>query len=270
MNIKDIENMSYRLRLDIINSAYSVGKSGAHLGGCLSSVEILAVLYSTFLNLKRENFEERDRFIMSKGHAALAQYCVLKAIGKITDDEMSMFETNGSFLAAHAKRDLAHGLEFSGGSLSLGISFAVGVAYACKAKNFNNHVYVLMGDGECDEGLVWEALMFAKHYKLNNLTVIIDHNHLQSDGFIENVINTDSLVDKLSAFGFNTIQADGHNIIELITALNNKSIESPNAIVAETIKGKGVSFIENKYNWHHGSLNDRKYAKAIEDINKNR
>lgn len=265
--IKSIEEMSLKMRLRIIELAYKAGNKGAHLGGSLSSVEILATLYNAILQIDFSNFEKRDRLILSKGHAALAQYCALESIGILTKEETDTFEDNGSHFVSHSKRDIHKGLEFSGGSLGLGMSFAAGIALSCKSKGFQNQIYVLLGDGECNEGIVWEALMFAKHYNLTNLTVIVDHNHLQSDGFIEAVIDTESLKGKFAAFGFNTTEVDGHSASGLLKAFEQRDLSHPNAIIAETIKGKGVSFMENKYNWHHNILSESKYIKAILELN---
>ena len=220
--IKSIEELSHKMRLEIIELAYQVGKNGAHVGGSLSSVEIFATLYKGFINFYPESIERRDRLIVSKGHAALAHYCVLESIGLLTKKEVSTFKKNGSHFMAHSKRDITKGLEFSNGSLGLGISFAVGVALSCKMKGINNHIYVLLGDGESNEGIVWEALMFAKHYNLTNLTIILDYNHLQVDGFVEDVMNPGSLSDKFTAFGFNTIKADGHSVTSLLEAFDKR------------------------------------------------
>jgi len=267
-SINSIEKISHEIRLRIVELTFQSRKYGAHIGGSLSSVEILATLFHSVVQNKPNSIEERDRVILSKGHAALALYCVLESVGLLSKEELDTFEGNGSQFLAHAKRDITKGLEFSGGSLGLGISYAVGVALACKAKGINNQIYVLLGDGECDEGLVWEALMCVKNYNLTNFTAIVDFNHLQADGFTEEVMNTDSLFDKFTAFGFKTIETDGHSIKDLVGAFGKRSDSKPNAIIARTIKGKGISFIENKRNWHHGILSDIQYKKAIDELNK--
>ncbi len=265
-SLKSIQEMSKAMRLRIIELTYNAGNKGAHLGGSLSSVEIFATLYKAILKIDFSDFEKRDRLILSKGHAAMAQYCALESIGILTKEETDTFEDNGSHFVSHSKRDILKGLEFSGGSLGLGISYAAGVALSCKSKGYQNQIYVILGDGECNEGIVWEALMFAKHYNLTNLTVIVDHNHLQSDGFIEEVIDTESLKGKFNAFGFNAVEVDGHSPIELLKAFGQRDLSRPNAIIAETVKGKGVSFMENKYNWHHNVLSESKYNKAILEL----
>lgn len=266
--IEKLNNISLDVRKQIIELAYHAGKNSAHSGGSLSAVEILTTLYHVFLKRDDNDFENRDRVIISKAHASLVQYCVLETYGLLSKDEISHFEESGSKYTVHAHKDLQKGLEFSGGSLGLGISYAVGVAYALKEKLSSAHVYALIGDGEANEGIVWEALMFAKHNKLSNLTVIVDHNHLQADGFVEDVLDTTDMASKFRAFGFSTQEVDGHNVSELIEAFAGKSTEFPNAIIAETVKGKGVSFMENKYNWHYTVLPEGKYKKAIAELNK--
>lgn len=254
------------IRIGIIERSYTAGKNSAHVGGSLSAVEILAVLFHQVLTRDPNDFTNRDRFILSKGHASLALYCALESVGLLTKDEVDTFEQNGSHYTAHAKKDITKGLEFSGGSLGLGMSYAVGVAEALKEKGSSARVYVLLGDGECNEGIIWESLMFAKHRALNNLTVIVDHNHLQADGPIETVLDTKDLSAKFAAFGFNTQTVDGHNTDELNNALDNLAEETPNAIIAETVKGKGVSFMENKTNWHFAALPENKYKKAMSEL----
>ncbi len=253
-----------QIRKRILELAYKVKSSGSHLGGSLSSVEILCALYN-LINFNPGS-RERDRVIISKGHAALALFCILEWKGLLKKEELDSFEQDGTCFFAHAKRNTDKGLEFSGGSLSLGASYAVGVALACKSNGLKNHIYVLLGDGECDEGLVWEAVMSASHYKLNNITFIVDNNGLQSDGLVTDVMNSGSLEEKFNAFGCFSQSVDGHNYDALVAAINNKSLCCPNAIVAHTIKGKGVSFMEQAQQWHHGILNEEQYIQALNEI----
>ena len=265
--MNDLVRICHDIRVNIIELAYRAGKNSAHCGGSLSSVEILATLYHRFLKWDANDLDNRDRVVVSKAHASLVQYCVLESIGRLTKEELYTFEQNGSHFTVHAHKDIEKGLEFSGGSLGLGMSYAVGVAYALKEKGSKARVYVLLGDGECDEGIVWEAMMFAKHNRLSNLTVIVDHNHLQADGFVEEVLDTACLADKFRAFGFHTIELDGHSIEALSDAYSNMYDTAPTAIIAETVKGKGISFMENKYNWHFTVLSEGKYKKAIAELN---
>lgn len=266
--MNELENICHNIRVNIIEMAYRAGKNSAHCGGSLSAVEILATLYHKYLNWDAKDLDNRDRVIISKAHASLVQYCVLASKGLLTQEDLRTFEQNGSHYTVHAHKDIEKGFEFSGGSLGLGMSYAVGVAYALKEKGSKARVYVLLGDGECDEGIIWEAMMFAKHNALSNLTVIVDHNHLQADGFVEEVLNTANLADKFKAFGFHTYEVNGHSIEELSDAYSKPSDTVPTAIIAETIKGKGISFMENKYNWHFTVLPEGKYKKAMAELNK--
>ena len=252
------------LRQRIVELSYKAGKNGAHVGGSLSLVEILRALMEV-LNRDPQHLENRDRLILSKGHGALALYCTLERKGILTTEEVDTFETNGTDYFAHAKRNVEKGVEFSGGSLSLGLSYAIGVALGCKAKQIDNHVYVIVGDGECDEGLVWESLMAASKYQLDNLTVIVDCNGLQSDGFTKDVMDTSSLSDKFTAFGFDVTEVDGHDVLALMNAFGNRSLK-PQTIIARTVKGKGLSFVENDPKWHHGVMSEKLFEQAKEEL----
>ena len=266
-DIEKLKEMSQNMRNRILELTYSTGKNGAHLGGGLSVVEIFATMYGHVLryDLNDPLNKSRDRFIVSKGHCAIALYAALEQVGFLSREELNTFETNGTSYYAHASRNLLKGIEFSGGSLSLGLSFAVGVALANKNDGLNNHVYVLLGDGECDEGLIWESLMSASHFCLNNLTVIVDQNGLQSDGYTTEVMNKSSLAHKFNAFGFMAQEIDGHNLNALIESFTLRDSTRPNAIIANTIKGKGVSFMENNRDWHHGSLSPKQYELALSE-----
>lgn len=254
------------IRKRILELAFKAGSNGSHLGGSLSAVEILNTLYHSGFNFNLAD-ETRDRLILSKGHAALALYCVLESVGIITKEDAETFEQNGTTLFAHAKKNISKGIEFSGGSLSLGISYAVGVALACKSKGINNRIFVLLGDGECDEGLVWEAVMSAVNYHLNNLTFIVDCNGLQSDGYTKDVMDHSPLEKKFEGFGCNVVSVNGHSEKEVADAYKVKSNDCPLVIVAHTVKGKGVSFMENLQQWHHGTLTQAQYEQAIEEVN---
>lgn len=263
-----LREISRKIRVRILDMTYGAGKNGAHAGGGLSIVEILTVIYfGGILEFSKEKPNEfnRDRFILSKGHSALALFAVLEQVGFLSKDEIDSFEVNGSPYYSHAKRNLSKGIEFSGGSLSLGLSYAVGVAMSCKMDDLSNHIYVLVGDGECDEGLVWESLMSAANFELTNLTVIVDFNNMQSDGHSKDVMDKSTLGDKFQSFGFNVKEIDGHNLNELSDAFISRNLLKPNAIIAHTIKGKGVSFMENNINWHHGVLSDKQYEMALSE-----
>lgn len=256
-------NNNIWIRKRILELALKAGANGAHVGGSLSLVEILNALYNQDLNLNPQD-RKRDRIILSKGHGALALYCMLEKKGILSKEDTDTFEQNGTELFAHAKRNVAKGIEFSGGSLSLGISFAVGVALACQ--DCGNQIFVILGDGECDEGLVWESVMSAAHYGLDNMTIIVDCNGLQSDGYTKEIMNTTSLEDKFRAFGCNVYSVDGHSEEELYEAFAKENKCAPKVIVAHTIKGKGVSFLENQQGSHHLVLKESQYEQAIKEV----
>jgi transketolase len=266
----NINKVANELRLRALKMALDSGKNGSHLGGGLSTIEIFATLYSSILNFDNKNVtnSDRDRLIVSKGHCVLAYYTALNRYGFISDDELLTFEINGSNFHGHATRNLINGIEFSGGSLGLGVSYAIGVAIAGKINKKDYKVYVIVGDGECNEGIVWEALMSASHFKLDNLVVIVDDNKLQYDGESEKVLNMGSLESKFNSFGFKTYNINGHDVEELyesFLAINNEG--KPKAIIANTIKGKGVSYMENKKEWHHSRLSQEQYEVALSELN---
>ena len=267
----NIHDLSKRMRLQALEMAYKSGQNGAHLGGGLSAIEILATLYHDVLRVDPCNpcDENRDRLIVSKGHCVLAYYTALYEKGFLSAQDLEQFEQNGYHWHGHAMRDLTHGIEFHGGSLSMGMSFAVGEALACNAKGLQSRVFVLVGDGECDEGLIWEAAMSAAHHHLDNLCVIVDRNRLQYDGETTEVLNTDSLAEKFKAFGFEVVEVDGHDCEALAKVFSNQcSVVSgkPRCVIANTIKGKGVSFMENDKTWHHHTLNEAQYNQAREEV----
>jgi len=263
----DLRQYSKDLRLSALEMAHGCGKNGSHLGAGLSSIEIMATLYGRVLNFDVSNplDENRDRLVVSKGHCVLAYYNALKSVGFLSQEDLDGFEVDGAHLHGHAFRNLIKGIEFSGGSLSMGMSFAVGQALSCKKKRLLNRVYTIVGDGECDEGLIWESAMAAANYKLNNLTVIIDCNKLQYDGFTKEVMDSSSLAEKFTAFGFDTLEVDGHDCDALTKALLQTS-NKPRCVVAHTVKGKGVSFMEGNREWHHHILSDEEYTQARKEV----
>lgn len=252
------------MRKDIIEMTYSAGGSGAHAGGALSMVEILSVLYLAVMKYDSNNpmWTERDRLILSKGHGCMALYAALKQIGILTD--LSSFKKNETRLYAHPSLNMEIGVECSSGSLGMGLSFGVGQALALKKKNNPAHVYVILGDGECDEGSVWESAMSASHFNLDNLTAVIDNNHLQYDGETDEIMSLGSLEEKWRAFGWDVYKVDGHSVEELFEVLRTKN-RGPKAVIADTIKGKGVSFMENNPIWHNASLSAQNYEKAMKE-----
>ncbi len=260
--------MSRRVRRRILELGLGAGKNGSHQGSGLSIVDLLCVMYGGELAVSGDGPADprRDRFILSKGHAALALYAVLEDRGVLTRDETSTFEQNGTSFYAHAHRDLAKGIEFSGGSLSLGLSFGVGVALSCQRRGLENRIVVLVGDGECDEGLVWESAMAAANFKLANLTVIVDCNGMQSDGRKAEIMEHGSVAAKFAAFGFDACEIDGHSHPEVREALRRPRTTSPQAIIARTVKGKGVTFMENNPDWHYGIVTPALFATAIAEL----
>ncbi len=256
-----------QLRLKALEMAYKSGKNGSHIGGGLSAIEIFVALFGGVMKFDVNNpdDEERDRLVVSKGHCVLAYYSALNAVGFMSQEDLDGFEVDGQHLHGHAFRNIEKGIEFSGGSLSMGMSFAVGQALACKKKNLNNRIFTIVGDGECDEGLIWESAMAASNYKLNNFVVIIDCNKLQYDGLTTEVMNNSSLADKFKSFGFDAIEVDGHDVDELTKALSTQG-DKPLCVVAHTIKGKGVSFAEGQREWHHHTLSEDEYNQARKEV----
>ena len=253
--------------------ASCAGADSAHFGGALSIAEIVSTLFSYQMKIdkKNPNWDERDRFILSKGHACLAYYAALCEVGYISKEELKTFEKNDSNLLGHPVINKKLGIDFSNGSLGMGLSLGIGVAISAKKKKKNFNVYVVIGDGECNEGSVWEAAMAAPNFKLNNLYTIIDKNNFQQTGSNKDIMNVDSLKDKWSSFGWHTSELDGHNIEELCDFFEqSKKINKPKAIIANTIKGKGFSFSENNNNWHHSILTKSFYDKAVEELKKNK
>lgn len=260
--------VSKQMRKDIINMTYELGNVGAHLGGSLSVVEILAVLYNAIVKYptKEQEREYRDRVILSKGHAALALYPALVSAGIIERSELSSFKKNGSLLSGHPSLNGLPGIEFASGSLGQGLSLGVGVCLALKQKDNNlSKCYVVLGDGECDEGSVWEAASSASHYKLNNLTAIVDMNMIQYDGATETIMNMNSLADKWASFGWDVVAVDGHDVEQLLAAFKKES-NCPKVIIAKTIKGKGVSFMEADYRFHNARLSEEQYVTAMKEL----
>ena len=264
----EIKNFSKRVRKHILEMALYAGASSSHFGGALSIVEIISTLFSNQMNLNEKNrhSETRDRFILSKGHACLAYYAALCEIGFIKKDELKTFEKNDSNLLGHPVANKELGIEFSNGSLGMGLSLGIGLCISSKKKKSNFKVYVILGDGECNEGSVWEAMMAASHFKLDNLYTFIDRNNFQQTGSNNEIMSLDNLKSKLISFGWNTIEIDGHNINEISNALNLNDKNKPTAVIANTVKGKGFSFSENNNSWHHAVLTKSTYEKALIEL----
>jgi len=265
----NLESMALEIRKKMLQMSLD-SDSASHLGGGLSLVEILVALYGEVMNFDHKNpfWELRDRFILSKGHGVLAFFAILNNVGLINESDLKTFMKNGSSLIAHPILDMAHGIESSNGSLGQGLSFGAGMAKAGKLKNANYSVYVLMGDGECNEGSVWEAAQLSSELKLNNLTVIIDANGLQSDDKVGVGSNFENLQKKFESFGWESVLVDGHDVSVLVEYLSKpRSQYLPRCIVAKTTKGKGISFMENNNIWHHARLTKANYDIALAEIN---
>lgn len=245
----------------------------SHIGGGYSSADILAVLYTKILNLSPDNLDDPNRnvFLLSKGHIAATYYTVLAYAGLIPIDDLELHLVNGENYAGHTRRFVVPGVEMSAGSLGHGANVGAGIAYAKKLQNLDGRVFVLMGDGECNEGSVWEAAMFAARFSLNNLILIVDRNRLQAYGSDEQVLNMGDLTEKFSAFGCRAVNVDGHdhNALEkLFSCAGLDDDPRPVAVVANTIKGKGVSFMENRLEWHFKSPNEEQLAEALEELSR--
>ena len=266
--IKELSLIAAKIRMGVIESTHAAG--AGHPGGSMSIADILAYLYFEEMNVNPENpkWEDRDRFVLSKGHTAPALYSVLALKGFFPFEELKTLRQHDSRLQGHPDMKGTPGVDMTTGSLGLGISAACGMALAGKLNNKDYRVYAIIGDGESEEGQVWEAAMFANHYKLDNLCVILDYNGLQIDGPVAEVIGPAPFESKLAAFGYNVITINGHDFNEIEAALNaaKECKGRPTAIVANTTKGKGVSFMENKVNWHGAAPKDPDYEIAMAEL----
>jgi len=267
--IKRCEAAAIRMRKNALKMALLSGSNGAHLGGGLSIIEIMASLYCGVMKLNPINplWIDRDRFILSKGHATLGYYTALEAAKIISEEQLFTFEINGGPLPGQPSYNPSLGIEYSSGTLGLGLSYAVGLSLTLKLTHNQNRVFVLLGDGECNEGSVWESAMSAAHFKLSNLTAIIDFNRMQSDGKTCDVLNI-QLENMWKGFGWEVIKInDGHNITQLFDAFNLTRIEGkPRVVIACTTKGKGISFMENNNEWHHNRLSKELFDAAMNEI----
>ncbi|MCI6275298.1 MAG: transketolase [Clostridium sp.] len=266
----ELKYIANNIRKSIIQEIF-IAKSG-HPGGSLSSADIFSYLYFEEMKVdyNNPNSEERDRFVLSKGHVAPAYYATLSEKGYFPKEELKTLRKVGSRLQGHPCMTSCPGVDMSSGSLGQGISVAVGMALGGKLDNKGKRVYTLLGDGELQEGQVWEAAMFAGHWKLDNLVVIIDNNQLQIDGKVKNVCSPYPIADKFKAFNFHTIVINGHDFDEIDRAFKEarETKEVPTAIIAKTIKGKGVSFMENQVGWHGKAPNEDEYLLAIKELEK--
>lgn len=268
--IENLQKLATKARRNILKMIHNA-KSG-HPGGSLSGADILTVLYEKCLNIpsdwdKNPNFNNRDRFILSKGHASPLLYAVLANHGLIAESELMTFRKVNSHLQGHPSRGYVNGVEATTGSLGQGLSVACGIAMGLKLDKNPAKVVVYLGDGELQEGSCWEGFMQAAHRNLNNLIAIVDRNRLQIDGNTEDVMALGDVADKIKSFGWETVEIDGHNYNEIYDAVERaKKSEKPFAIVANTIKGKGVSFMENQAGWHGKAPNDEQLEQALAEL----
>lgn len=266
--MKDYKEIANSIRKNIIKMTYEA-KSG-HPGGSLSACEILTALYFKEMRIDPNNpkWEDRDRFVLSKGHATPALYAVLAERGFFPKEELMRFRKIDSMLQGHPDMKGTPGVDMSTGSLGQGLAAANGMALSAKLDNKDYRVYALVGDGEIQEGIIWEAAMLASHYKLDNLTVFIDHNGLQIDGFNKDVMNVEPIDKKFEAFGWNVLSIDGHDFDQIFDALEkSKQVKGkPTLIIANTVKGKGISFMENQASWHGTAPNAEQAQKALAEL----
>ncbi len=266
-----IKKMCVRMRKNILDMAINAGTESSHFGGGLSIVEITATLYGEIMNYKlnQPGWENRDKFILSKGHGVLGLYSALAEVGIIKESDLQKFEKSGGFLFGHPIMNIQKGIEISSGSLGMGLSVGIGMAIASIKKKLKNKIFVLLGDGECNEGSNWEAFMSAPKYELDNLFLIIDRNNLQQTGSNLEIMSIGNMSEKLKSFGWHVEEIDGHNIKELINAFSLNIKNKPVAVIANTVKGKGFTFSENNNDWHHKILSKSQYDMAIKELEKN-
>lgn len=267
MEKESIEEICKEIRKKIFVQAYHAG--GGHMGASFSMVEIISVLYFDDVlryDASMPKWEERDKFILSKGHASYALYAVLAKAGFFPENELFHVGKTGSKFGGHPKLHDIPGVEASTGALGHGLSFAIGIAYANKADHKKSHVYAILGDGECQEGSVWEGALSAPTLELDNLTVIVDHNKLQAMDDLENIVHMKPFADKWKAFGWNVVEINGHDCKQIKEALLTRQEGRPTLVIANTVKGKGVSFMENVPIWHYRMPNEQELPILMEEL----
>jgi transketolase len=264
----DIFLLPSRIRRAVLDLIHRSGSP--HIGSSFSCVEILISLYFRIMNVSPDgSFDDnRDRFILSKGHACPALYAVLAQAGFLSEKELKGFATNGGTLEQHPVMDLKRGIEASTGSLGHGLSIGIGMALAAKRDKRSSKVFVLMSDGELNEGSVWEAAMFASHHRLDNLVAIVDYNKIQALGFTKDIVGLEPLSEKWSSFGWATKEIDGHDMDGITETFNKVPFTNnkPSVVIAHTVKGKGVTFMENSLLWHYRAPDDEEYRRALKEL----
>jgi len=266
--IETLQERARQLRVHVLRMTHE-GKA-SHVGSCFSMAEIITVLYGQILRVDPQNpqWPERDRFILSKGHASAALYASLAQHGFFPVEKLACFYKDGLGMPGHATHDKVPGVELSTGSLGHGLPVGTGMALAAKRDGAKHRIFVLLSDGECDEGSNWEAVLFAQHHKLDNLTAIIDFNHLQSLAEVKETLDLEPFADKWRACNWGVREIDGHDIGQLDAALGALPIEAgkPSCLIARTVKGKGVSFMEHKVLWHYRTAQGEEYARALAEL----
>ena len=269
MKINNLKNFAKKIRKNIIFTAFKAGSKSAHIGGALSAADIIAVLYGEIMKIKKSKTidDNRDRFILSKGHACLALYSALVEKKFLKKKDLETFELDGSNLLGHPIMNKLLGIEFSTGSLGMGLSLGIGTALAAKRKKMNYKVFVVLGDGECNEGSIWESILSACHFKLDNMIIIVDRNKFQQTGKNSSIMDLKNLKNKFKSFGCETVEIDGHNVKKIYESLINiKPNNKPKAIVANTIKGKGFKLFENNNSWHHSVITKSIYKEILKEL----
>lgn len=265
-NSNNLYQIANRIRKDIVTMSYQ--KNKAHISSSLSIVDILVILYWKILKLTTKNITKPHHpiFILSKGHAAPALYAVLYQKQIISKKQFITYGTNGTLLGVHPEAKVS-GIEVSTGSLGHGLGIGIGIALSAKMNKIQQKVYILISDGECQEGSIWESMLFAAHHKLDNLYVIVDYNKLQAFGKVAEITNLAPLADKFKSFGWNTFEIDGHNISELLNTFSlSQKNNKPTLYICHTIGGKGISFMENTITWHYENLSKELYKKAMNEL----
>ena len=267
--IVNLQKIARNIRIKTVKMLYEIGMEyKGHPGPALSIADILACLYFEVLNIDPTDpsLKDRDRFILSKGHACPSLYAALSMKGYFEESHLNTFRHAGSILQGHPDMKKTPGIDMTAGSLGHGLGAGIGMSIAAKIDKLSYHTYVLAGDGELQEGLIWESAMAAGHFGLGNLTLVIDRNRWQSCNAVDCTIDIEPLKDKLTSFGFNTIEIDGHDMKKIIEALKTKTKDAPTAIIAHTVKGKGVSFMEEDNSWHQRPITEEEYNMAMSEL----
>jgi transketolase len=269
--IKKLEDMAKQLRIDVVEMIHCRGQG--HPGGSLSPAEIMSVLFFHHMRLdpQKPQWENRDRFILSKGHASAILYAALARCGFLPLDELETFGCIGGRLQGHPDRVKTPGVEMTSGCLGHGVNIGAGLCLAAKLKGLDYHTYVLLGDGELQAGILWEGAMLAAKYKLSRLICIVDYNGVQLDGRVEDIMPLEPLKSKWESFGWSVLEINGHSVPEVLAALDKAHAngDKPTVIIAHTVKGKGVSYMEGKAAWHGRAINDEEYQQAMKELKQN-